>query len=295
YPSSGKTHRSQQILEFFKSKIESSSDPCVNRISVHHVNNQILGLDREVYKEAKAEKDARAAEYSAVERLLGRNALVIADGLNYIKGFRYQLYCEAKAVRTPSCVDEEYDELTGLEVHVGTPIEKCRDINDRLLAVDENGGGYQHDTFENLVFRYEEPNGMTRWDSPLFTVTFDDEAPPHELIWEAMIGPEGKTKTVKPNLATVTAPATDSDYLYKLDRTTQDVLNKILEWQKDHPCEGGGKIAMTDGTITLPANPVTLPQLQRLRRHFITLNRQHKSQIDRIQGAFIEHLNDSFG
>ena len=71
---------------------------------MHHVNNQILGLDREVYKEAKAEKDARAAEYSAVERLLGRNALVIADGLNYIKGFRYQLYCEAKAVRTPSCV-----------------------------------------------------------------------------------------------------------------------------------------------------------------------------------------------
>ena len=48
---------------------------------------------------------------------------------------------------------------------------------------------------------------MTRWDSPLFTVTFDDEAPPHELIWEAMIGSEGKTKTVKPNLATVTVRA----------------------------------------------------------------------------------------
>ena len=33
-----------------------------------------------------------------------RDDIVIADGLNYIKGFRYQLYCEAKALQTPSCV-----------------------------------------------------------------------------------------------------------------------------------------------------------------------------------------------
>lgn len=44
---------------------------------------------------------------------------------------------------------------------------------------------------------------MTRWDSPLFTVPFDDEKPPCEDIWEAMIGSEGKAKTVKPNMATV--------------------------------------------------------------------------------------------
>jgi protein KTI12 len=41
---------------------------------------------------------------SAVKRLLSRDDIVIADGLNYIKGFRYQLYCEAKALQTPSCV-----------------------------------------------------------------------------------------------------------------------------------------------------------------------------------------------
>ncbi len=57
-----------------------------------------------MYREARSEKDARAAEYSAVKRALGRDTIVVADGLNYIKGFRYQLYCEAKAVQTPSCV-----------------------------------------------------------------------------------------------------------------------------------------------------------------------------------------------
>lgn len=52
---------------------------------------------------------------------------------------------------------------------------------------------------------------MTRWDSPLFTVPYEDEMPPFEDIWEAMIGSEGKAKLVKPNQATVmvreTAPA----------------------------------------------------------------------------------------
>lgn len=93
--------------------------------------------------------------------------------------------------------------LTNQEMHVGTPIEKCRVINDRLLEAGQPGAGYPKDIFDNLVFRYEEPNGMTRWDSPLFTIPWDDETPPFEAIWKAMIGSDGNIKTVKPNLATV--------------------------------------------------------------------------------------------
>ena len=80
-------------------------------------------------------------------------------------------------------------------------------MNETLLAEEKKDGGYAPDVFENLVFRYEEPNGMARWDSPLFTVLFEDEAPPFEKIWDAMIGDEGKGKIVKPNLATVTVSA----------------------------------------------------------------------------------------
>ena len=90
-----------------------------------------------------------------------------------------------------------------LEVHVGTPIDRCREINLRALESSGKGGGYPVDIFDNLVYRYEEPNGMTRWDSPLFTITYDDDVPPCLDIWDAMIGSEGKAKTVKPNLATV--------------------------------------------------------------------------------------------
>ena len=104
YPCSGKTYRSEQLVRFFESKINSTSDPRSDRLSVCHINDETLGVNRDVYREARSEKDARAAEYSAAKRALGRDTIVIADGLNYIKGFRYQLYCEAKALQTPSCV-----------------------------------------------------------------------------------------------------------------------------------------------------------------------------------------------
>ena len=98
--------------------------------------------------------------------------------------------------------------LTSLEVHVGMPIEICRETNDRLMQEEERNGGYEKDVFENLVFRYEEPNGMSRWDSPLFTVPYDDEQPPGEAIWAALIDFDGKTKTVRPNQATMTVAFT---------------------------------------------------------------------------------------
>ncbi len=64
---------------------------------------------------------------------------------------------------------------------------------------------YEPGNWENLVFRYEEPNPMTRWDSPLFTIIWeDDEAQARDTfgrIWDAFAG-DGR-KVVKPNLAAV--------------------------------------------------------------------------------------------
>lgn len=97
----------------------------------------------------------------------------------------------------------ERRKLIKLKVHIGTSIEKCREINKRLLDDEGVDGGYEDAVFENLVYRYEEPNGMTRWDSPLFTVPYDDAHPPYEQIWEAIMGSEGTGKVVKPNMATM--------------------------------------------------------------------------------------------
>jgi len=285
YPCSGKTHRSKQLVDYFTHRIAASTDPQVTRLRVHHINDEGLGLKPDVYHTARAEKDARAAEMSAVKRLIGRDSVVIADGMNYIKGFRYQLYCESKALHTPSCV-----------VHVGTPVDICRENNAGLLADSATDRGYAEDDFENLVFRYEEPNGMTRWDSPLFTVVYEDDTPPFEQIWEAMIGSEGQRKIVKPNAATVLKPATPQDYMLELDKSTSDIVSQILSWQKDHSGEGGGSVSVPDveQQLDLPTSTLSLPQLQRIRRQFISLNRQHNLEKSRIRSLFVDYLNDSF-
>ena len=239
-----------------------------------------------------------------MKRVLSNKDIVILDGANYIKGWRYQLYCEAKAVKTPHCV-----------IHIGTPVSRARGVNDERLA-SRNGGGlnvilngevgqeimpYESECWENLVYRYEEPNAMARWDSPLFTVLWEDETPPYDAIWDTVVGSEaeGGKKTIRPNQATVLKAPSSENYLYELDRSTQVILNRILRWATDHPGEGGGEVSVSeDGgeglVVDLPTNPVGLPALQRLRRQFMSMNRQNAVSMKRIRESFVRYLNDSF-
>lgn len=46
--------------------------------------------------------------------------------------------------------------------------------------------------FDNMIMRYEEPSSMVRWDSPLFTLPWDEPAPLEDLWLAATKG------TVKP-------------------------------------------------------------------------------------------------
>lgn len=42
--------------------------------------------------------------YARAKRLVAKDSIVILDGMNYIKGWRYQLWCESKAAGTSCCV-----------------------------------------------------------------------------------------------------------------------------------------------------------------------------------------------
>ncbi|ATZ49948.1 Bckti12 [Botrytis cinerea B05.10] len=317
YPTSGKTYRATQLREYFHAKISSlpPSSPSAS-LRVHLISDHTLAISREVYNlESKSanersnnasEKDARATIYGAVKRVLSNKDVVILDGGNYIKGWRYQLFCEAKAMRTGCCV-----------LHVGVPADKAKEVNEVRLErrdltsseqsvgevqIKEEDKAYEKDNWDNLVFRYEEPNAMVRWDSPLFTVVWEDENVPGDAIWDAIIGDdsEGKRKIVRPNAATVAKVHSSEGFLYELDKTTQTVLNRVLEWSKDHPGEGGGEISVGENSkgdelvVELPGDPVGLPTLQRLRRQFISLQRTNPVTVERIKETFVRYLNDSF-
>jgi protein KTI12 len=242
-----------------------------------------------------SEKDARAALYGAVKRVLSDKDFVILDGLNYIKGWRYQLHCEAKAMRTPNCI-----------LRVACSVDQAREVN---LARADGDEPYAQANWDNLVFRYEEPNPMTRWDSPLFAVLWeDDEAQTKRTfdeLWDAMAG-EGR-KVVRPNQSTVQRGRdAGGDYLYVLERETQHVVRRILEQQGDGE---GGEVRVPllaadkqDLVVDLPAGKkVGLPQLQRLRRAFVGLNRGGiglesvgNMAADGMREVFVRYLNDAF-
>src|SRR5271154_107944 len=93
---------------------------------------------------------------------------------------------------------------------------------------------YEDQIFSELLLRYEEPNQSQRWDSPLFTIIYDDKELPIDDIWACITN----TKT-KPNLSTVQRTATDPDSLYELERGTQDIISTIMQRIKDG---GGGTI-----------------------------------------------------
>ena len=58
------------------------------------------------------EKECRGFLRSNVDKSLSQNTTVILDSMNYIKGYRYELYCIARTAKTPHCV-----------VYLNTPIE----------------------------------------------------------------------------------------------------------------------------------------------------------------------------
>ena len=109
-----------------------SSDPDTSEDASDYADSTSLKTEKcpdassilrdEIYTSAALEKTARAAEFSAIKRALSRDTVVIADGLNYIKGYRYQLWCEAKTMGTRCCV-----------VHVAAREDECKNWNRERL------------------------------------------------------------------------------------------------------------------------------------------------------------------
>ncbi|PWS20847.1 hypothetical protein DKP78_26660, partial [Enterococcus faecium] len=77
---------------------------------------------------------------------------VILDSLNYIKVYRYELFCLIKHAQTPHCL--VYC-LTSAEVSSGW--NKSR----------ESSAQYTQEILDALVLRFEAPDSRNRWDSPL--------------------------------------------------------------------------------------------------------------------------------
>ncbi|XP_067035827.1 protein KTI12 homolog isoform X1 [Acropora muricata] len=201
FPCSGKTKRANEL----KSYLQNSRGR-----SVQLSSDESLNFERNTaYAASSSEKELRGLLKSSVERLISRDDIVILDSLNYIKGFRYELYCVAKAHKTTHCV-----------LHCDTPKETCQQWN----MVKENR--YHDEILDALIMRFETPDSRNRWDSPLFVIQVEDVLP-FDSIYEALIN----RVPPPPNQATQAQPLSATNFLYELDKTTQDIVTALLNSQ----------------------------------------------------------------
>eukprot|EP00775_Hariotina_reticulata_P012545 gene12545-12678_t len=146
---------------------------------VHVVDEPSLHLERNTaYQSSGHEKATRGALKSAVERAISKKTIVLLDSLNNIKGYRYELWCVARAAGTRFVM-----------VHIATPTNTCSCWNQQRPEQQR----YSEAVFNDLAGRFETPDARNRWDSPLFTVlpgAPDEDAEVINRVMEAQqLGP----------------------------------------------------------------------------------------------------------
>jgi protein KTI12 len=216
HPASGKSRAAADIASRVAAAVPDAPAPVVvSEASLHVARNA-------GYAHGHAEKNTRASLKSHVDRLLRKDGpVVIVDSGCGIKGFRYELWCIARAAGTRFCV-----------VHVDAPVDDARRWNaSRRRRSDGDGdaaekdddekewGGFDAHIFEDLVVRFERPDGKNRWDAPLFTLR-----------------PPSETET-----ASTTTPALDDDECgeYK-DATREETLTAAVAAITGRGIGGGG-------------------------------------------------------
>jgi len=181
-------------------------------------------------------------------------------------------------------------------IQVAAPADKCKQWNEA-----RHTNKYTPETLDNLISRYEEPSAFVRWDSPLFTIPWSDDELPTEDIYNAIV----KGELRPPTQATVAAATGTTDYLQVLESTVSSVITAVLAAQSTLPGGGhttltvplSGSPSSTRVSLTLPHRTMTMPQLQRVGRQFVTLKKQAGSRneikAETIAELFAKYIEDS--
>ncbi|XP_012538385.1 protein KTI12 homolog [Monomorium pharaonis] len=267
-PCSGKTTRSLELKSHFEERLKDSG----HNVEIISESDAIIqaGYNKNGYfEDSKKEKAVRSSIKSEIQRKLNSNDLLIFDGSNYIKGYRYEIYCTTKLYKTPQCT-----------LHCNLPIEQAQLWNSK----QSESNRYEEEIFNALVARYEVPEATNRWDSPLFTVIPDDNLAYDEIYFYLYKG-----KLPKPNLSTQSPPLASTNYLHELDNITKDVTNVILSMQR----------LGTNHDIKIPGSSVNLKcattpsKLAMLRRQFLTFSKMQQNKVDKIATLYVQYLNNN--
>lgn len=117
-PSSGKTYLTNQLVDYFKNTQNRNvivvSDSAFIKDKNSLYQGTLIKTQRIIFqtfkfcfysgKDSSNEKELRGSLKSETQKHMSKEDVLILDYLNYIKGYRYELFCISKLYQTPQCV-----------------------------------------------------------------------------------------------------------------------------------------------------------------------------------------------
>ena len=91
-------------------------------------------------------------------------------------------------------------------------------------------------------------------------------------------------------------PLSSTNFLFEMDKTTQDVIEQILSARK-LGMTGSVKISGAGAILAEVPSDMNASQLNRYRRQFLTYMKMHTTAtitIDKIPSMFVQFLNSNF-
>lgn len=134
-PCSGKTTRAEELKQYFEEQGK--------EVYIISEYAQIVkaGFDKNAfYADSNKEKHIRGLLKSEMLKLISSTNVVILDALNYIKGYRYELFCGSKANKSTQCT-----------VHTEINRDMAWEFNENRECETEK---YTRETFDALLMRY---------------------------------------------------------------------------------------------------------------------------------------------
>lgn len=227
-----------------------------------------------LYATSSAEKKTRADLRTRTLRALQPDRVVICDSLNYIKGFRYELYCAAREAGAAYCV-----------VWTLSPVDAC-------VARDAGrADAYGERLVRALADRFEAPRAQDRWDAPLHTVANAFAGEAREKA-EAVADAVGKgARRLVPTVATRQRPRASEDAFGTIDRLTRAAEAGVLAEMRAG--RGAGEhihVAGASKKLFL-ARECKASELRSFRRAHLNLIRMHPPR-DISEGAVLDGYVD---
>ena len=229
FPGSGKTLLASNLESLF----EASHHPCeiVSETRVEEGN----------YTSTRLETQGRSDFKASIRRALAPDKIIIADGLNFIKGFRYELFCIAREQNLRFCC--------------------CFCDVDPELARERSISRYGEKVINDLLGRMETPTEKNKWDKPLFVVKDSNDKEMLNKIVETALSKSSQLSTKKAT-QTAIASASVND---KIDKEVNKFCEELLRIQTTAPV--GSKVTIC-GVPYLIKKQLNSGQLKRAKREF---------------------------